>query len=159
MLPGIAELSAALLNAPKRDAAHPAQTALPPLPGVRHPAVVGAPHRVLGLGALGDLRQDRGVEDLDVDAELVHVAQAAFDILQLPIFAGRRLADVSAAARPHLSVDHPVFALGLRPIDGSDNHRPVLAVGLLEEVPGAIALVDVGIRVDNGHGVYSLMSF
>ena len=48
----------------------------------RHPAVVAPGQRQLDLGlARQRAEEDRRVEDLDIDLELVHVAQPGLDVV------------------------------------------------------------------------------
>jgi hypothetical protein len=68
-----------------RRHAHPAQPVGRLFPDIDQPTVVGPRQRDLGIGVLGQAGQPhRWKQHLDVDPEIVHVAQAQGDIAHLP---------------------------------------------------------------------------
>ena len=71
-------------QAQQRQHADPAQPAVALLPDIGHPAVVGFADRHFELGLVGDLLDKDGrIHHLNIDAHLVHVADARLDIFEV----------------------------------------------------------------------------
>ena len=114
------------------------------------------------VGVLGDLLNPHGVvENLDVDAELVHVAEAEGHVVE---FAGGLggghvavglageffellLGEVGEAEASSGALDGPHLTLGVVGVGKKDGAE--LLLGGFEVVPSALSLDDVSVGVDN----------
>jgi len=112
--------------------------------------------------------QEQGrIEDLDVDAEGIHMGQAGAHIVHLAGLLGGVGADVLVLVVDP-GVDHPEFAALLalvvqqRVAEGLGGDRgQVLAIGLVHVLPGGRRFDDVGVGIDDrrdarnggGHGL------
>ena len=164
VLLGEAQLVQGVRHAEKRQHAHPAQPPLGFLPDVRHPAVVGAAKGHVHFRTLGALvQEDARVEDLHVDAQLVHVRQPRPHVGHVPgCHAGghlpadplrtldqRLLGERKPEQPADLPVDDPV--LPLRPVVGIEKSRPVLLLRGREIIPSTRALDYVRVSVYPSH--------
>ena len=142
--------------------AGPAETALALLPDVGEPLVPRAAEGGLGLGPGGDgLKPDGVVEDLDVDAEFVHVVETHLDVVHLAGFLGG--AHVTASVLGNLldfllaegreiwaaefAVNEPIVADAF--VGRSVEQGAELLFRGFEVVPSALSFDDMGIGVDD----------
>ena len=109
---GEAELLDRRRDIAERGHAHPAQPARGHRRSLGHPTVVAAGQLHLHLGATGRVAVEDGrVDHLDVDAELVHVAQPGVDVEQLPgSFGGPGVRRQALGLVHSVPVDGPVVA-------------------------------------------------
>ena len=81
VLLGPVQLLQGLVHAHMGEYGSPAQPALAHVMDVRDPAVVASAERKLGFRAAGEgPEEDGGIEDMGVDAELIHVSDARGDV-------------------------------------------------------------------------------
>jgi hypothetical protein len=154
MRAGAVQLVQRHLHDQERQHRGPVQTPLPLRPDVGHPAVIAPTERVLDLGPAGQRAKEHArVEDLDVHAQLVHVAQAELNVQQLARGFGRILADVRLL-RAAAAVDQPPVDVGTRGPGRLDHLGTELALGLRHVAPGALGLEHVRVGVDRRHGPF-----
>ena len=103
------ELFDRLVDVEHRRERHPAEAPAGGLRGVGHPAVVCAGQGGVHLRARGEpAEEERGVEHLHVNVQLVHVGEPGGDVGQLSRRLHRPRAHVVApAAQPGAAVDEP----------------------------------------------------
>ena len=174
---GPVQLLDSLVHDVDRQDAGPAQAAVRLAPDVGHPSVVTLAHGDLDLVPLRELHgEDGGVEELVVDAELVHVAQPGADVEHVPrgggrddvasgdagealkLFAGtlllfrcaRQVAGFTGGpADP--AVDEPVTLWPAGSVRDLHDDRAEVLVRGGDVVPGLLRLDDMGVSVNDSH--------
>src|SRR5262245_45748421 len=124
----------------------PAQPAFSLATDINQPLIVASTDSLLDFRFGSQwAKKQRRIKDLNVDIQLVHVLETAFNIAHLPNRLGQTTIDIDTAVE-YPSVDEPVLrATATR----CDQKRPALVV--LDVIPSLLALDYVRIGIDSRH--------
>jgi hypothetical protein len=135
---------------------------------VGQPAIVALADRDLSLRTIGhSFQKQGGPEHLDIHPKLIHVPEADLDVLAFPGFlrrshlAAELLLEIAhvwgghglAGQAADFAVDVPVLPSTLSP--GGDDNGPELLLWGVHIVPRVLSFDDMGICIDDRHGVSS----
>ena len=101
-------------------------------------------------------QKEAGIENLDIDAQFIHVSQASFDVFHFAAFSRSIMADVSSfGENPAADLPELIAAALARACAATifEYHYPrgKLSVSFIEKVPGPFRLDYVSVRIDNFH--------
>src|SRR5215475_9219407 len=134
------------------DHRHHGDPAQPPFSlatDINQPLIVAPTDGLLDFrfGSQGAKKQRR-VKNLNVDIQLVHVLETAFDIAHLPNRLGQTTIDIDTAVK-YPSVDEPVLQA-----TAARYHQKWPAFVVLDVIPSPLALDHVRIGIDSRHDLY-----
>ena len=147
------------LHIDERRNAHPSQAPIGLGATVGEPAVVAPRLRHLPLRPrIGNHQKERRIDDLDLGAQLVHVAQAGLHVEELAGLHDRPAEMVVAdSAARGLGIHDPVAQIGYRLVGARTEGGDRLVSLLLRRhvLPGGVGLVNVRVGVNDARAFHS----